>query len=137
MEENKLFDDILKESVKKQKASKEKKPKKAEEKISSDNEIFVKDIVTEIIPKDKFQEESMRQNGKAVEMIFDKTQVLIMKLVKDNPKMTTDEIAEAAGITRQEAIDSIRSLIAKHMILRVEDEGAGHWESTYHYREMY
>ncbi len=137
MEDNKLFDDIIKEDIKKKSTSKEKKTKKFSEKIYTDNEIFVKDIVTEVIPKDKFEEESLRSDEKAVEMIFDKTKVLIMKLVKENPRMTVDEIAQEIGITRQDTIDNLRSLIAKHMVLRVEDTESGHWETTYHYRDMY
>ena len=136
MEENVIFDDIIKENTKKQKASEETKAKKKEEKIS-DNEIFIKDIVTEVIPKDQLNEEHMQSTDRVVELIFDKTQVMIMKLVKDNPRISVDEVAQEAGISKQEAIDNLRSLISKHMILRVKDGEDGHWETTYHYREMY
>ena len=52
----------------------------------------------------------------------------IIELIKDNPQITTQEMAEAIGIIRRTVAKHIKSLQEKGIIKRVGPDKGGHWE---------
>ncbi len=65
---------------------------------------------------------------KTREKTTQKTTQKIIDLVKINPEISTDEIAEACGITRDGVNYQIRQMKKKNLIRRIGPDKGGHWE---------
>ena len=62
---------------------------------------------------------------------FDTTQKStqkILELIKENPKVTTQEMADTLGIIRRTVTKHIKNLREQGVIKRVGPDKGGHWE---------
>lgn len=62
---------------------------------------------------------------------FDTTQKstqIILDLIRENPYVTTQEMADSIGIIRRTIAKHIRSLQDKGIIKRIGPDKGGHWE---------
>ena len=57
-----------------------------------------------------------------------KTQQKIVALIKENPYVTTEEMAKSIGIDRSNIWRNIKKLQEKGVIRRVGPDKGGHWE---------
>ena len=67
-------------------------------------------------------------NAEATQKSTQKSTQKIIELIKDNPQITTQEMAEAIGIIRRTVAKHIKSLQEKGIIKRVGPDKGGHWE---------
>ena len=58
----------------------------------------------------------------------EKTREKILRLIRGNPQVTTDELAEACGITRKGVEWQINKLKQDGVLTRVGADRGGHWE---------
>jgi ATP-dependent DNA helicase RecG len=65
---------------------------------------------------------------KTTQKATQKTTQKIVELMKQNPIISTEAIAEICGLTRDGVNYHIRKLKAKGIIRRVDGRKAGHWE---------
>ena len=57
-----------------------------------------------------------------------KSTLKILELIKNNPEITTQEMAETIGIIRRTVAKHIKSLQEKGIIKRIGPDKGGHWE---------
>jgi ATP-dependent DNA helicase RecG len=60
----------------------------------------------------------------------EKTREIIIRLILNNSKITTDELAKQAGLTAKGIEWNIKKLRAEGIIKRVGPKKGGHWEIT-------
>lgn len=67
-------------------------------------------------------------DGKGVEKVREKTREKILRFIKENPEITTAEIAEKSGISSKSVEWHIAKLKKEGVIKRVGPDRGGHWE---------
>ena len=74
------------------------------------------------------QKSSQESLQKSIQKSIQKSTQKIVALMKDNPSITTQEIADIIGITRVGVAKQIRKMQEQGIIRRVGPDKGGHWE---------
>ena len=65
---------------------------------------------------------------KTTQKTTQKTREKILRLVRENPQVSMDELASALGITRWGVVWHVRRLKTEGLLKRVGPDRGGHWE---------
>ena len=90
-------------------------------------------ITTDSTQKSAGKEEStLKSSGKTTQKTTqkssEKTTQKIVALIKANPNVTTEEMAQAIGIIRRNIAKNIKKLQEQGIVRRVGPDKGGHWE---------
>ena len=83
-------------------------------------------IIADIASKDNSQESSQKSSQKGSQK--DRKSQMIIDMIRQNPDVTTSEMADKIGISRRSIVKITNKLQAEGVILRVGARKDGHWE---------
>ena len=77
---------------------------------------------------DGLQETSPETLQKTLQETLQKRDAEIVRIMKENPEVTTSQMAEVLGVSRQTIATRVKVLQAQGIVRRIGPDKGGHWE---------